>query len=378
MIGLVVCASLWDPDGSEELQYGHRLLRRSVGEARISIAPQPGDLASLWPLARRLVMASPELTDDAPVLLLGHPHVLISPTSLQLLGKTLASHPQAIVQGFDSGAPWTGSAPDYCTARGLERYETRLPQDKAFNAPLEAGRLVSMTLAGTLRRHAALPQQAAIFQPAAFAHDYSGYHSGTRDEVIALLPASAQRVLDVGGGAGGFLRALKAARRCETHLAEFSPQACEAARAVVDQVWQGDFLSGDFGTTFDCITFLDVLEHAEHPLQWLARARDLLTPDGCVVASIPNVGHWSVLADLIEGRWDYAPVGIHCITHLRFFTRHGIDTLFAQAGLELEDVRPVPLARPQWWRLSVNSERLAIDEASLDTYAYLVRARPKT
>ena len=44
----------------------------------------------------------------------------------------------------------------------------------------------------------------------------------------------------------------------------------------------------------------------------------VLPPGGVVVLSVPNVGHWSVVADLLAGRWDYLPAGLVCVTHLRF------------------------------------------------------------
>ena len=40
------------------------------------------------------------------------------------------------------------------------------------------------------------------------------------------------------------------------------------------------------------------------------------------IFSIPNVGHYSIVEDLIAGRWDYLPIGLLCYTHFRFFTRH--------------------------------------------------------
>jgi 2-polyprenyl-3-methyl-5-hydroxy-6-metoxy-1,4-benzoquinol methylase len=195
-----------------------------------------------------------------------------------------------------------------------------------------------------------LPDGDVTNAPDAYAHDFSGYHQGARPEVISLVPTNATKILDVGGGEGGFLRALKALRDCETHLAEYSPTACQAAVAHVDRIWEGDFLSHDFGDEkFDCITFLDVLEHTETPENWLLHASRVLAEDGSIIASIPNVGHWSVIADLLEGRWDYAPAGIHCVTHLRFFTRHGIEALFKRSGLHITAITPTTIAPPDWF-----------------------------
>jgi len=219
----------------------------------------------------------------------------------------------------------------------------------------------------------------AVWAPGAYVHDFSGYRSGRREEVVPLVPSTAQRVLDVGGGEGGFLAELKARRApkvCETHLAEMSATACQVASASVDRVWQGDFLTLPLPRMFDCITFLDVLEHSIHPAQWLKRARELLAPEGVVVMSIPNVGHWSVVADLLEGHWDYAPAGIHCITHLRFFTRSGIGALLEEAGFELVRIEAKRIDPPDWFNIPSFGNALNVDADSLATYAYLVVARP--
>ena len=185
----------------------------------------------------------------------------------------------------------------------------------------------------------------------------------------------------MGGGDGGFLKALKQSHDCETHLAEYSAQSCEVARAHVDKVWEGDFFSTPITEKFDCITFLDVLEHTTAPLHWLERARGLLAGNGSIVASIPNVGHWTVIADLLEGRWDYAPVGIHCITHLRFFTRHSIKAMLDEAGFEVESLEATHVAPPPWWHTSglkaATSNALNIEDDNLSAYAFLVRAKLK-
>jgi hypothetical protein len=51
-----------------------------------------------------------------------------------------------------------------------------------------------------------------------------------------------------------------------------------------------------------------------------------------VVASIPNVAHVSVIAELLEGWFRYRPVGLLDDTHVRFFTRDTIYECFEKAG----------------------------------------------
>jgi len=111
---------------------------------------------------------------------------------------------------------------------------------------------------------------------------------------------------------------------------------------------------------------------------WAKVVRDLLAPGGAIIASVPNVGHWSVIADLIEGRWDVSPVGIHCVTHLRFVTERGLRELFAAAGLRITRLEPAPLPCPPAWReawlAAATAQGLQADPASWDSYAFKVQA----
>ena len=95
---------------------------------------------------------------------------------------------------------------------------------------------------------------------------------------------------------------------------------------------------------FDCIVFNDVLEHMSDPWSALEIAGDVLNNCGRVVASIPNVRHYTVLVPLlIKGRWTYHDVGILDRTHLRFFTRSTVRELFETTGWAVESITPTRL-----------------------------------
>ncbi len=89
---------------------------------------------------------------------------------------------------------------------------------------------------------------------------------------------------------------------------------------------------------FDCILLADVLEHLRNPAAALKKLRGYLSDSGTVVASIPNVRFLSVIRELAEGRWKYRNFGILDRTHLRFFTKKEMETLFRDAGFEPEGV----------------------------------------
>jgi len=96
---------------------------------------------------------------------------------------------------------------------------------------------------------------------------------------------------------------------------------------------------------FDLAVFNDVLEHMYNPWEALEACRPLLTPGGCVVASIPNVRHKPILKDLIlRDEFRYQEAGNLDISHIRFFTRKSMLRLFEETGYEvlrLEPVKPV-------------------------------------
>jgi predicted RNase H-like nuclease (RuvC/YqgF family) len=54
-----------------------------------------------------------------------------------------------------------------------------------------------------------------------------------------------------------------------------------------------------------------------------------------MVASIPNVAHGSVRLALLQGKFEYRPLGLLDGTHLRFFTRESVEQLFDDAGFEI-------------------------------------------
>jgi O-antigen biosynthesis protein len=92
---------------------------------------------------------------------------------------------------------------------------------------------------------------------------------------------------------------------------------------------------------FDAIVCGDILEHLRDPDQLLRQARTWLTPDGALVASIPNVRHHSVVRSVLEGNWTYESSGLLDRTHLRFFTRREIEKLFFRAGFTIDEMRSV-------------------------------------
>lgn len=170
------------------------------------------------------------------------------------------------------------------------------------------------------------------------------YYGHPRREMRAYIPAAAATMLDIGCGAGAFAAGLRQARAGGADLeiwgVEMCPEAARLAAEVMDRVLTGDFhqVESDLPRGhFDVIVLNDVLEHVIQPDALLERIRPLLTDEGVVVASIPNVRHFFNVVDLVlHGRWDYTDEGILDRTHLRFFTRSSMKRMFQEAGYRVD------------------------------------------
>jgi 2-polyprenyl-3-methyl-5-hydroxy-6-metoxy-1,4-benzoquinol methylase len=207
---------------------------------------------------------------------------------------------------------------------------------------------------------------------------------GRRKDLLALVAGKPARVLEIGcalGATGGYL---KEQHGCTVVGVEIDARMAEVARGHLDQVLVGDLnrssltdLVGD--QRFDLIFFGDVLEHLIDPWSTLAAARSLLTAEGRIVASLPNINHVTTLASLIFlRRWPYRDRGLHDRTHLRFFTRKNLVELYESAGLEIEaESRNLRIIDPV---ASVNVVAKLFDFPpfrSYFTYQYLHRLRAR-
>jgi GT2 family glycosyltransferase/trans-aconitate methyltransferase len=88
---------------------------------------------------------------------------------------------------------------------------------------------------------------------------------------------------------------------------------------------------------FDYIIFGDVLEHLHDPEKTLIHMKEYLADDGCIICSLPNVMHGTVLIELMNGEFQYESAGILDRTHLRFFTLRSAARMFVNAGYKIEN-----------------------------------------
>ena len=162
------------------------------------------------------------------------------------------------------------------------------------------------------------------------------------DSLIKMLAmvGKGKKVIDFGCATGYFAKLLSQ-ENCEVTGVEINPAAAKLAEQHCERVIVADLDNTDIKSivgndVFDVITFGDVLEHLKDPWTFLSSVKDILTPDGYVVASIPNIAHGSVRLALVEGRFEYTELGLLDSTHIRFFTYDSLHDLFESAGYAIE------------------------------------------
>lgn len=169
------------------------------------------------------------------------------------------------------------------------------------------------------------------------------YYTDPRLELVALIPPGTRRLLDIGCGEGHMALAAKVYGVSEVFGVELVPSVAAEAEKRLDGAMCADIEATELPAAwgqFDCIVCADVLEHLKDPWTVLRRLRDRLTDNGALIASIPNIGHLSVIVKILLDRFEYADSGILDRTHLRFFTKHTIRQLFASTGYRIQSIQP--------------------------------------
>ena len=152
----------------------------------------------------------------------------------------------------------------------------------------------------------------------------------------SCLNPGSRRILDVGCGAGAFMRF---ALERDWAVEGTDMVVTDWARTIGTRVWEGELPTIDFGDVrFDVVRFNHVLEHTRDPLLELRRARQLVAPGGILVVGVPNLAglstllkSWQSRLGLKTKRWRHY-AALH---HLWFFTPATLQRLSEAAGFEV-------------------------------------------
>lgn len=156
----------------------------------------------------------------------------------------------------------------------------------------------------------------------------------------ARLPAG-RRLLDIGAHAGRFLR-LAREQGWDAEGLELNPKtaayAAKASGAVVHQV---NIYAFRTSLRFDAVTLTDVLEHIPRPREVLARAAELLTPNGWIAVKVPN-GYAQRVKERLRGvlRPGYRPTLADNLVHVNHFSAGSLRRALEGSGFR--DVTVLP------------------------------------
>jgi SAM-dependent methyltransferase len=167
------------------------------------------------------------------------------------------------------------------------------------------------------------------------------YFSRIRPDILRLVQGEKKIILEVGCGFGVTAGVLVEKGVAKFVIgAEINYYAALQAKANIGRVVCCDIEKSPFicKNYFDYIIFADVLEHLRDPGATLTRCREMLKPDGKILACLPNIKNWRILRDLVFfDKFEYSSAGILDRTHLRFFTLSSAKKLFTDCGYEIID-----------------------------------------
>lgn len=326
----------------------------------------------------------PELPADPPdgteaTLVLRSCRVLIGRRSLRGMREELAAHSRDGGNGAVYATDLTTTGPeassDLFTLADFEQAETAwLAADSTNTAGLPSGEATSPAALLSTAAAARLALGERMPGPrVGLCYEFIDYYGGERADVLPLLPPDLgpeSSVLEVGCGRGATAALIGERFGCRTVGIELNPEAALAAESRLDRVIRGDVQTVEPGETFDAIVAFELFEHLTDGQEFLERAVRWLRPGGRMVFSVPNVGHYSVVEDLIAGRWDYIPMGLLCATHVRFFTRRTLEDWLHAAGFDRYriDAQTTPLPE----RIDALPTSFSPDRESLATAGFYV------
>jgi 2-polyprenyl-3-methyl-5-hydroxy-6-metoxy-1,4-benzoquinol methylase len=198
-----------------------------------------------------------------------------------------------------------------------------------------------------------------------YIHRWSSLRGQIRYDLLDRISPEAKSILEFGCGEAPLGEALKRRQPCRVVGIELDPDAAAVAKKRIDAVYRGDVreIVEILDETFDWIIGGDIVEHLDEPWSFLAELRRLAVPGGHLLLSLPNLANASVIGDLLQGRFDYAYMGLTCVGHLRFFTKQSIADMLTIAGWTVETIAPQELA-------STPAQNALLHALDISGYAY--------
>ncbi len=219
-----------------------------------------------------------------------------------------------------------------------------------------------------------------------YAHEIDP-NGGSAAARLARMVDPGLRVLELGTGPGTVTRILHS-KGCKVTGVEMDPETLAMCAPFCQRTLQANLEDPAWhaslaGEKFDVVMCADVLEHLRDPRPLLTLLPQFLNDTGCVLMSLPNATHLSVVASLMAGRFPYQSKGLLDTTHLRFFGRDDIDALLRECGLlwqqwQTVQVDPAQAELSHFWNQLDASEQDYLRAKCTDglVYQHVVKAYP--
>ncbi len=207
--------------------------------------------------------------------------------------------------------------------------------------------------------------------------------------VLAGLVEDGATVLDLGTGSGALGRYLRDHRGAQVDGVTYNAEEAAVARPYYQRIEVADLDTDDWpmlfqGRHYDAIVCADVLEHLKRPERMLAACTRLLSPQGRLLISVPNVGYSGLVAELLEGEFAYREEGLLDRTHLRFFTHRSLLRFLHDEGWSVDAIERIERALPESeFKVAFDSlppavARHLLARPDAQTYQFIAVARPTT
>ena len=219
-----------------------------------------------------------------------------------------------------------------------------------------------------------------------YAHEIDP-NGGSAAAVLARMVEPGQRVLELGTGPGTVTRILHD-KGCKVTGVEMDPDTLATCAPFCERTLQANLEDPLWwqpldGERFEVIICADVLEHLRDPRPLLEKLPVFLRDGGCVLMSLPNASHLTIVASLLGGRFPYQKNGLLDNTHLKFYGREDLDALLRECGFLWQhwhtvQVDPAQAELKHYWNDLEASDQEFLKARCADgmVYQHVVRAFP--
>ncbi|HZV67464.1 MAG TPA: methyltransferase domain-containing protein [Telluria sp.] len=188
--------------------------------------------------------------------------------------------------------------------------------------------------------------QGTVLRTGGYHYDKPTQASVVNTDLLAFVPLTAHKLVEVGCHDGAFAKAYKQRNPVSNYTGiEIDSVLANHARPHCDFVFNQDVEQADAQCRkhvahADCWILGEVLEQLQDPWALLAAIRTSIAPAGVLVASVGNFQHWSVQARLALGDLRYEDGGSLQKKQVRVFTRGTILDMLRRAGFQVTGGMP--------------------------------------